>query len=102
MGILPKEMENVVFSLKINEISPVVESPYGFHIFKITKRRNKRTLYLSAVREDIRKKILSEKMRTAFEVFLNNLKQNAQITIFHQNLFFNYLPAKGEKNDEIR
>jgi parvulin-like peptidyl-prolyl isomerase len=89
-------MENVVFSLKINEISPVVESPYGFHIFKITKRKSKRTLYLSAVREEIRKKILSEKMRTAFEVFLNNLKQNTQITIIHQNLFFNYLPAKGE------
>jgi parvulin-like peptidyl-prolyl isomerase len=100
-GTLPKEMENVVFSLKINEISPVVESPYGFHIFKITKRRNKRTLYLSAVREEIRKKILTEKMRTAFEVFFDNLKQNAQITIFYQHLFFNYLPAKGEKNDEI-
>ncbi len=100
-GTLPKEMENVVFSLKINEISPVVESPYGFHIFKITKRKNKRTPYLSVVKEEIRKKILAEKMRTAFERFFNNLKQNAQIKIFHQNLFFNYLPAKGEKNDEI-
>jgi parvulin-like peptidyl-prolyl isomerase len=100
-GTLPKEMENVVFSLKINEISPVVESPYGFHIFKITRRRNKRTLYLSTVKEEIKKKILAEKMRSAFNTFLDNLKVNARIKIMYENLFFEYVPAQGEKNDEI-
>lgn len=99
-GTLPKEMENVVFSLKINEISPVVESPYGFHIFKITRRRNKRTLYLSNVREDIKRKILAEKMRAAFTAFLENTRVNARLQIFYQNLFFEYVAAQGEKNDE--
>ena len=100
-GTLPKEMENVVFSLKINEISPVVESPYGYHIFKITRRRNKRTLYLSNVRDEIKKKILAEKMQTAFATFLENTRGNARVQIFYQNLFFEYVPAQGEKNDEI-
>jgi parvulin-like peptidyl-prolyl isomerase len=99
-GTLPQEMENVVFSLKINEISPVVESPYGFHIFKVTKRKTKRTMYLSAVRDEIKKKILADKMRTAFNGFLDNLRANTRIKIEYQNLFFEYVPVQGEKNEE--
>ena len=99
-GSLPKEMENVVFSLKVNEISPVVESPYGYHIFKITRRRGKRTLYLSNAREEIKKKILAEKMRVAFAAFLKEVRVNAHIKVLYQNLFFEYVPIQGEKNDE--
>jgi parvulin-like peptidyl-prolyl isomerase len=99
-GSLPKEMENVVFSLKVNEISPVVESPYGYHIFKITRRRGKRTLYLSNAREEIKKKILAEKMHAAFATFLKEVRVNAHMKVFYQNLFFEYVPIKGEKNDE--
>ena len=37
-GDLPKEIENVVYSLPVNQISRVVESQFGFHIFKVAKR----------------------------------------------------------------
>jgi parvulin-like peptidyl-prolyl isomerase len=33
-GQLTQEIEAVLFRLKPGEISPVVESPYGFHVFK--------------------------------------------------------------------
>jgi parvulin-like peptidyl-prolyl isomerase len=38
LGQLPFEMEKVIFSLKEGEVSRVVESAYGFHIFRLDKR----------------------------------------------------------------
>lgn len=98
-GTLPKEMEDMVFSLKPNEISPVVETQYGFHIFKVTKKRKERMMYLSAVKEDIKNNILSEKLRVAYEDYMNRLKTRVNLTIRHQNLFFPYFDSKGDSNE---
>ena len=36
MGQLEKQFESVVFNLKTEEISDVIETNYGFHLFKVT------------------------------------------------------------------
>jgi len=99
-GILPTEMENMVFSLKINEISPIVESPYGFHIFKVTRKRNQRLLFYSAVKEEIKKNLLSEKLKLAYEDYLKQLKEKLKIMINYQDLFFPYQTNRGDNNNE--
>lgn len=100
-GILPKEMEDVVFSLKLNEISPVTESPYGFHIFKVTKqKRSGRLLYIKNVESKIRDQLLADKLRKAYQDFLNHLKSEVKIEIGYNNLYFKYQPLKGENKDE--
>ena len=33
--IMPDPLDKTIFNLRLNEISPIVQSPYGFHIFKI-------------------------------------------------------------------
>jgi len=90
-GTLPKEMEDVVFSLKLNEISPVVESPYGFHIFKVTKQKKGGLLPLSeALEVQIENKLLSERLSNARQQYLENLKKELPITITYENLYFEY------------
>ena len=98
-GTLPKEMEDVVFSLKINEISPIVESPYGYHIFKVTQKRNRRVLFLDSVKEEIKQNVLSEKLRTAYQEYLSILHQELKIEKHTENLFFAYLPDQGGPNE---
>lgn len=101
-GILPKEMEDVVFSLKINRISPVTESPYGFHIFKVTKqKRSGRLLYIKNVEDEIKDKLLSRKLRKAYQDFLTRLKSEMQINIKYKELYFKYQALKGDNKDEI-
>lgn len=99
-GTLPKDMEDVVFSLGLNTISPVVDSPYGFHIFKVTKIKNERLLFLEAVKNEIKNKLLSEKLGAAYEVFLTGLKRELNINAKYQSLFFPYQTIKGEQNVE--
>ncbi len=100
-GMLPKEMEEVVFSLKVNEISPIVESPYGFHLFKITQKKKSRRLLLAAVRDEIKSKLLSAKMSAAYGQFLQKLKTEIPIRIDLKNLYFTYIKSdSGVTQDE--
>lgn len=41
-GDFPSSFENVAFALSPGEISPVVETSYGFHILKLTERKENR------------------------------------------------------------
>ncbi len=100
-GMLPQEMEEVVFSLKVNEISPIVESPYGFHLFKVTRKRKSRMQLLSAVRSEIRSKLFSAKLTAAYEEFLNGLKAEVPARIQYDNLYFTYIKSdSGEIENE--
>jgi parvulin-like peptidyl-prolyl isomerase len=101
-GNLPKDMENVVFSLKTNEISPVVESPYGYHIFKVVKKTKKRLIFFSSAKDNIKDKLVSEKFQIAYNEYLSDLKNELNILVFYKNLYFTYKNKKGEQSDEIK
>lgn len=102
-GVLPQEMEEVVFSLKVNEISPIVESPYGFHLFKITQKKKSRRLLLAAVKDEIKSKLLSAKLSVAYGEFLQRLKTEVPVRIDLKNLYFTYIKSDpGVNQDESK
>jgi len=39
-GEMVKEFEDTAFNMAVNEISPVVETPFGYHIIKVERRRS--------------------------------------------------------------
>lgn len=91
---LPKEMEKVIFSLKVGEISPVVESPYGFHIFRLDGRFEPRLLTFEEAAEKIRTKIFQEKANFLLKEQLKELKTKFSWKFFPERLSFSY--EKGE------
>jgi parvulin-like peptidyl-prolyl isomerase len=99
-GTLPKDMEQVVFSLSPHTISPVVESAYGFHIFKITNKKRGRLLYLERVKPEIKRKLLSEKLRIAYQDFLSRAARDLSIAIKYNDLYFDYQNIEGDTSDE--
>ncbi len=102
-GILPQEMEDVVFSLKVNEISPIVESPYGFHLFKITRKRKARMLLLAGVKDEIKNKMLSARLEDAYQDFLSVLKKEIPVHIHYDNLYFSYIKSdSGVSENETK
>ena len=52
-GVMVEEFENVVFSLPLGQVSPVFESPFGFHIALVTGKRGPGVLPVSAVYDEI-------------------------------------------------
>lgn len=99
-GTLPKDMEQVVFALGTNTISEVFESPYGFHLLKVSRKKRERLLAIKTVEEEIKNKLLSDKLRWAYEDYLVQLRNQLTIKPEHQMLFFTYQPVQGDKENE--
>ncbi|MBI4667550.1 MAG: peptidylprolyl isomerase [Nitrospinae bacterium] len=85
-GQLPPEFESAVFGLKEGEISEVIKSTYGYHIFKVAKREKPRAMSYAESRERAMDMIKSLKRGEEFANWLANVKKNAQVTVYPEAL----------------
>lgn len=61
-GIMPEELEKVIFKLKANKIGPIIQSQYGFHVVKVLDQKKERVRPLKEVRSKIAQ-TLTQKQR---------------------------------------
>jgi hypothetical protein len=73
-GQLPAELERVVFVLKPGEISRVVESTYGYHIFRLDRKFEPKLQTLIEARPAINAKLLDELGKAAVAAHIEELK----------------------------
>lgn len=66
---------DAAFGMKINEIKGLVETPFGFHIVKLTGRRG----YDDANKRQIRAAVYDEKRKQAFNNYFDRLKKQYSI-----------------------
>ncbi len=85
-GELPENIESVVESLKLGEVSRLVRSPAGFHLLEVSERRLPFQKTLASVKDDIKKRLLAEKGRARLAGWLGELKRNAKIKYYRKNL----------------
>ncbi|RJR22821.1 MAG: hypothetical protein C4581_00500 [Nitrospiraceae bacterium] len=80
-GQLEKELEAVVFSLKPGETSDVVETGYGFHIFKVSERKPETILAYDSVKDQIRQSLVEEKAKQEADLYAKSLRGKASVEI---------------------
>jgi parvulin-like peptidyl-prolyl isomerase len=73
-GVLDESMEKVLFSLPVGKTGPVVESPYGYHIFEVTARRPEGFKSLPDAVAEIEAKLLEEKKEAFYGRWLKELR----------------------------
>ena len=78
-GQMPPEFDEAVFSLPRGQISEVVGSPYGFHLFLVVDRRPGRTRSDAELRADVRTALLAGKREEAFRTWLSGARSRARI-----------------------
>lgn len=74
-----KQFADVAFSQKPNTISDVVQTPYGFHIIKVTDRMAAGQQPYEKVKEQIKAYMVAQEQAKALEAFINTLKSHAII-----------------------
>ena len=63
MGQIDKRFESKIFALKKGEITDVIETDYGFHIFKVTDIKPETILAFEKVKDKIRQFLIEEKSK---------------------------------------
>jgi parvulin-like peptidyl-prolyl isomerase len=97
-GVLPRVIEKFVFSLKLNNISGIIESPYGFHIFKVTKKKKAQTLPLYMAKDQIFEKLTQEETIRRKRELLETLQTDYSVSRFYKKLYILELIKAPKEN----
>jgi parvulin-like peptidyl-prolyl isomerase len=89
-GDLPADMEKVIFSLDEGRTSQVVESAYGFHVFRLDKIFPPALQTESEAAPEIGRRIMAQKMKDALAAHLRGLKGTLSWKALPENLYFTY------------
>ena len=77
--IMPEPLDETIFKLQVNEISPIVQSPYGFHIFKVLEIKTEKIKNFVESKEEVMADVRAKKEEDAFISWLEALKMKAII-----------------------
>ncbi|MCP4752826.1 MAG: hypothetical protein GY866_18225 [Proteobacteria bacterium] len=84
-GDLPREMETAIFRLGYSkhksQISGVVTSQDGYHIFKLEKYRRRKSLSLNEAKSMIKKILIRQRWDDSYRKWMAKLRENAKISI---------------------
>lgn len=72
------EVEAIVFSMEIGEISPIVATHYGFHLFKVTDRKEAEPIPRAAI-PGLEEQCLSERRAAAIAALIDRIKSASTI-----------------------
>ncbi len=85
-GDLVEELENVIFSMKKEQIAGPIPTDFGFHFVKLVEKEEKRIPPYDEIRDSLKKQL--EKITGELELlhFIRKLRNKAEIEIFYDNL----------------
>ena len=81
MGQLEKQFESVVFNLKTEGISDIIETNYGYHLFKVTDRKPESIVAYNNVKEQIKQLLLQEKAKKEADAYARKLREKSDVKI---------------------
>lgn len=80
-GEMPAEFDAVVFALPVGQLSDLVETGFGYHIFLVEQRREAVRLSLEDASEEISRQLLAQQEEQAYQQWLQRLRGQASIEI---------------------
>ena len=72
--------ENAAFTQPTNEIGPIVETTFGYHIIQVLERMTEKTLTFEEAKADIIRGLKMRSEQEAVRDYLKGLKDKAKIT----------------------
>ena len=78
-GMMVKPFEDAAFSQKVNEIGPVIETKFGFHIIQVLKHKQAESKSLDDVKDQVKEILKKQAEREAWKKYIEKLEGKATI-----------------------
>jgi len=79
-GDMVEAFANQAFSMKVNEVSDPVKTEYGYHIIKVTGKKEAQKATYENSKAKIKQTLLDQKYQTEYPTWLQKLKKKYDIT----------------------
>ena len=78
---LVPEFEEECFNMNVGQISGIVKTKFGYHVIKLTEKKEPRIKELSGIRDNIEQSMARVKKKVLFNEFVTSLKEKSKISI---------------------
>ena len=78
-GMMPQDIEKAAFSLKVGQISDIIETDIGFHILKVEEKRASRQVAFDEIKEKLKNELMESTQKKRLEGLIKRLRENAKI-----------------------
>jgi len=85
-GVMPPEFDEVAFKLSVGQVSEIITTAYGFHLFKLLEKRPARKVELPEVKVEVERRLMLEKRAEAQHAYVKTLKDKADVHVNEQVL----------------
>jgi peptidyl-prolyl cis-trans isomerase SurA len=79
--ILPKPMEELVFSMNVGDVRGPVRADRGFHVIKVVDKHAKESKPFAEVQDDIRIRLRQREMERQTKIYLSDLRKKVLVDI---------------------
>jgi peptidyl-prolyl cis-trans isomerase C len=84
-GSMVKPFEEAAFALKPDEVSDIVETPYGYHLIQLMDRKPAQIIPFIEVKDQIIMKLSDDLKKKKTQAYVESLRQEAKIERFVNN-----------------
>jgi len=78
-GQMVKPFEDAAFAMKVNEVSEIVETRFGYHLIKVYEIKPDQTLAYADVKDKLSQRMKQEKIEKDATQYIGQLKKDAKI-----------------------
>ncbi|MBO4707514.1 MAG: SurA N-terminal domain-containing protein [Elusimicrobiaceae bacterium] len=80
-GVMPKDFDDQVFSVKVGDVSKPIKTDNGYYVIKVQEKKAKRDFTFEQVAPDMGQYLAAIKMQEEMNSYLNNLKEKSKIKV---------------------
>ena len=96
-GELAKQLEDVVFAMKRNDLTDVIETKQGYLVFQVLEHYDEGQQSFEKVQDEIKERLYNERLEPAVREYLKTLREESYVVIKP-----GYAELAGGGNSEIQ